>query len=70
MSLSTPGTFSVPDAVADVAVLVAAFAAAADVIVVVVVVVVVNREKYAIEKHADAYNGGGKPLPLLVQNIF
>ena len=67
MSLSTPGTFSVPDAVADVAVLVAAFAAAADVIV---VVVVVNREKYAIEKHADAYNGGGKPLPLLVQNIF
>ena len=69
MSLSTPGTFSVPDAVADVAVLVAAFAAAADVIVV-VVVVVVNREKYAIEKHADAYNGGGKPLPLLVQNIF
>lgn len=64
MCLSTPAAFFVPAADVVFAVVAAVFAAVLDAVVVVVVI----RSDHPIEKHADAYNGGGKPLPLLVRS--
>ena len=68
MRLSTPAAFSLAAGVT--AGVVAVIVAVADVVVAavaaVIVVVVVDRSVHPIEKHADAYNGGGEPLGLEV----